>query len=84
MKDNINPDKVLIYIPLVDEGTDVARPTYAEVLGGNIFRVLPSEKYDPNNEKWKFPPGTIVKCEKKIMRDTEAKEVLLAIDKYSE
>lgn len=71
--------KVIIYIPLLDEGVPVSRPTYGEVIGANLFRVLPTEGYDPSIETWKFPPGTVVKCEKKIR---DGKELLVAIDLY--
>lgn len=55
-----------IYIPLMDEGTDVARPTQGEPRGNNIFMVLPTVDYDPEDEVWQFLPGSIVVCEEKI------------------
>ena len=51
-----------IYIPLLEEGTPVARPTQAISLGGDVFRVLATSDYDPTNETWQYPPGTIVRC----------------------
>jgi hypothetical protein len=51
-----------IYIPLLDEGTDVTRPTQAIPLRDDLFRVLPTPDYDPEDEHWKFPPGSIVRC----------------------
>ena len=85
MEDTTNLQKVLIYIPLLDESVSVARPTYGQALENNIFRVLPTEKYNPENEIWEFPPGTVVKCEKKVMLDgTQEQEVLLAIEIYKQ
>jgi hypothetical protein len=57
---------VEIFIPLLNEGTDVLRPTQGCVLGSNEIQVLPTPDYDPTNEEWEFPPGTKVRCEKEI------------------
>ena len=56
----------IIYIPLINEGTFVLRPTKAEKINDDIYRILDIEKYDPEDENWKFPPGTIVRCEKEM------------------
>jgi hypothetical protein len=74
--------KVVIYVRLLDEGVPVARPTYGEVIRDNIFRVLPTENYNPEDETWEFPPGTIVRCERKVSPDGE--EALLAVAIYKE
>ncbi len=66
-----------IYIPLLDEGTAVVRPTDAEILGENIFRVLPIR--NSTTETWEFPPGTIVKC---VIEVWSGKEVLVAREVY--
>lgn len=50
-----------IYIPLLNEGTDVLRPTQGLVLGPNEVQVLATPNYDPADEEWEFPPGTKVK-----------------------
>ena len=57
---------VEIFIPLLNEGTDVLRPTEGLVLGSNEVRVLPTPNYDPSVEEWAFPPGTKVKCAREI------------------
>jgi hypothetical protein len=64
-----------IYVELLDEGTKVARPTQGEVLGGNLFRLLPTRDYDAEDEHWEFPPGSVVRCAKE-MRNGE--EILIA------
>lgn len=80
----VGPDMefiVCIYIPLLDEGVLVIRPTTAERLGDDIFRVLPAEDYSPTTEVWAFPPGTLVQCVKEVW---EGKEVVVAKREYHE
>jgi hypothetical protein len=65
-----------IYIRLLNEGTDVFRPTTAEPVGGAQFKVLPTSTYDSESEEWEFVPGSLVECEK---RQLEGEEVLVAV-----
>jgi len=58
-------NEIEIVIELLDEGTDTWRPTKALDIGDNLFKVLPIEGYDPEDEIWAFPPGEIVRLEKK-------------------
>lgn len=60
-----------IYIQLLDEGTFCTRPTEAEPLGDGRYRVLPTPDYDPEDEKWEFPPGSIVR---KVQRKSTSGE----------
>jgi hypothetical protein len=53
-----------IFVELLDEGTTVMRPTQAEALGGDVYRLLPTADYDPEDEHWEFPPDSIVRCVK--------------------
>ena len=55
-----------IYIPLLNEGTDVLRPTQGRVLGSDEVQVLATPDYDPADEEWEFPPGTKVRCVREI------------------
>jgi hypothetical protein len=48
-----------IYMPLLNEGTDVWRPVEATPLTGNSFRV---EGDVPDYEQWAFAPGAVVLC----------------------
>jgi hypothetical protein len=64
-----------IYIPLLNEGTPVVRPTTGVPLGGNTYRVLATVDYDPNDEHWQFPPGSVVRCSSEV-KDGES--VLIA------
>jgi hypothetical protein len=58
-----------IYIPLLDEGTDVWRPAPAWNVGGNVYIVLRPDDYDPDDEHWEFPPGSTVICEERFNDD---------------
>jgi hypothetical protein len=59
-------ETVVLYIPLLNEGTDVWRPTKGVVLGPDTVQVLATEDYDPNTEEWAFPPGSTVRCAKEV------------------
>jgi hypothetical protein len=65
-----------IYIRLLEEGTEVFRPTAAEPIGSQFFKVLRTANYDEEDEVWEFAPGSAVECER---RQLEGAEVLVAI-----
>jgi hypothetical protein len=56
-----NTNKVKMYIRLLDEGTEVCRPTEALDLGNGLFKILPTAHYNSENEKWEFLPGSVVR-----------------------
>jgi hypothetical protein len=64
-----------IYIPLLDEGTPVVRPTQGEPLGGDVYRVRATTDYDPEDEHWQFPPGSVVRC---TAEKRDGQEILIA------
>jgi hypothetical protein len=66
---------VTIYIPLLNEGTSVVRPTQGVKLGENVYRVLPTQDYDPNDEEWEFPPGSVVEGTHEVR---SGREILVA------
>lgn len=68
-------NRIEIYVPLLNEGTDVVRPTFGLVLGLNEIQVLPTPNYNPTDEEWQFPPGTKVTCVREIR---EGREILVA------
>ena len=68
-----------IYIPLLNEGTPVWRPTEGEFLRELTYRVLPAKDYNPREEHWEFPPGSIVICERRVLHP--GCEVLIAVRK---
>jgi hypothetical protein len=51
-----------VYVVLLNEGTTCVRPTKGIRLGPNIYGLLPTPNYDPEDEEWEFPPGTVVEC----------------------
>ena len=55
-------DTLEIYVPLLNEGTDVLRPTKGLVIRPNIVQVVATADYDPAIEEWEFPPGSTVRC----------------------
>ena len=54
---------MVVYMPLLNEGTDVWRPVQATPLTGETYRV---EGEVPAEEEWAFPPGSVVRC---ILKD---------------
>ena len=67
---------VTIYVGLLDEGAPTSRPTQAERIGEDLFRLLPTPNYDPEDEHWEFPPGSVVRT--KTM-EYEGKKLLFAV-----
>jgi hypothetical protein len=66
-----------VHARLRDEGSSAARPTPAENEGNELFRLLAAPNYDPDDEHWEFPPGSVVRCETRIAED--GKTYLLAV-----
>ncbi len=64
-----------IYVSLLDEGTTVVRPTQGAPLGGGVYEVLATPEYDPDDEHWEFPPGSVVRC---VLEMYEGEELLVA------
>ena len=58
-------ERVTIYMPLEDEGTECWRPAEAEPHEG-VYRVLGEA---PETETWRFPPGSLVFCQPKVLSD---------------
>jgi hypothetical protein len=56
----------IVYVRLLDEGTDVSRPTEAIDLGDGLLRLLPTPNYNPEDETWEFPPNSVVRAERRI------------------
>jgi hypothetical protein len=66
---------VTIYIPLLNEGTVVHRPTQGVMIGKGVYKVLPTANYALSGEEWEFPPESIVEC---VAETREGREVLIA------
>lgn len=56
-------DRATVYVRLLDEGTDVFRPTKAECVSAGVYKLLPTLDYDPDDERWEFLPGELVRCQ---------------------
>ncbi len=68
-------EPILIYIPLLNEGTDVLRPTTGVVLQADLVEIQPTSDYNPAIEQWAFPPGSKVRC---VRESRGGREVLVA------
>jgi hypothetical protein len=64
---------VEIYIPLLNEGTEVLRPTTGQLVEPGVVQVSATIDYDPNIEEWEFPPGSKVRC----VTETRGARILL-------
>jgi hypothetical protein len=51
---------VVIYIPLLNEGTPCWRPVEGEQVDGNNYRILTAK---PADEHWPVATGDVVRCE---------------------
>ena len=56
--------------------TECSRPTRALDLGNGLFKVLPTSRYDPEDEVWEFLPDSIVRVRQ---FEFEGKEFLRAV-----
>ena len=75
MDSKSNNELVVLYVQLLDEGTYTFRPTSARTLGGGLYELLPTPKYDPEDEKWEFLPGSIVRA---VAEKLDGENVLVA------
>ena len=71
----MSTDVIQIYVRLLNEGTDVVRPTNGVVLAPDVIRVEPTKDYDSELEEWQFPPGSEVRC---VPERRGAVEILVA------
>ena len=65
-----------IFVPIEKSGIERLMPVAALHLQENIY-LIAAQPYDRFSEKWTFPPGTTVKCQKTIH---ERQEVHVAIE----
>jgi hypothetical protein len=57
---------LVIFIPLLNEGTPCWRPVDAEQLAGNNYRIL---SVQPAGERWPVATGDVVRCEPRRFSD---------------
>ena len=74
----IQGSKVEIYVPLLDEGTEVWRPVEAIKIGEGIYRIV-SDNQKPDDELWKYVTGDIVRCIRQML--SSGFESIVAIEK---
>ena len=60
------PQSITIYVSLLDEGVDVWRPVSAEHIRDDVYRIV-GEPPDPENEKWEFLSGELVRCRQQAL-----------------
>ena len=60
---------VQIYVRLLDEGTDVWRPVSATCEGSGTYRIV-GENLLPDDERWEFGTGDLVRCEERAFSGT--------------
>lgn len=77
----MNSNIETIYVELLDEGTDVARPTTGRHVKNDVYELLASPNYDPEIETWEFIPGTKVHVVEE-MRENQV--ILIARREFSE
>jgi len=58
----LSTDEIQLYMPLLNEGTDVLRPATGHFVGPDVVRVEAPDDYDPDLEEWEFSPGSEVRC----------------------
>ena len=58
--------KVILYVKLLNDGTDVWRPVAAEVVGNDLFRITGDHHEE---EEWEFGSGAVVRCEERRFSD---------------
>jgi hypothetical protein len=60
------PESVTVHVELLDEGVEVWRPVAAVKVGEGTYRL---EDQAPGGERWAFPPGSIVRCEERLLTE---------------
>ncbi|GMV42863.1 MAG: hypothetical protein AMXMBFR64_45790 [Myxococcales bacterium] len=56
-------ESVIVYVQLLNEGTEVYRPALAAPTSPTTATILVPKNYDPEDEEWEFKPGTMVRLE---------------------
>lgn len=65
-----------IYVALLGEPAETWRPVQAAPRAGGVYSIL-SKNDDPETEQWRFPSGSLVRCEPRVL---DGRELLLAVE----
>ena len=65
------PVTTTIYVYLLDEGIDCWRPVSAEHIRDDVYRIV-SEPPDPEDEKWEYLPGAVVRCRQQKLSEGDS------------
>jgi len=57
-----------IYVPMLNEGTDVWKPVMAQPISSATYRIV-SEPLDPEDEEWAYRAGQEVAVEEHVFQD---------------
>jgi len=66
----------IIYVRLLDEGTDVWRPVLGTHISGDVYVIHKTGDYDPDVESWEFAPESRVRCK---VETRHGRQLLLAV-----
>jgi len=66
----------ILFMPLLNEGTDVWRPVAAERLNDGSYRIVGP---CPNDEEWAFAPGSVVSSQLRAFANGEEHLVAVSI-----
>lgn len=58
-----------IYVALLDEGVNVWRPVPALRVDTDTYVILKPDDHDPEDERWEFPPGSVVTVKDRKLSD---------------
>jgi hypothetical protein len=67
-----------IYVRLLGEGVEVYRPVRASMVSTTTYILGGTDVYDPEDEEWEFPPGSLVNVQERTLN---GEIVLVAISK---
>jgi hypothetical protein len=74
----IETNELKILVALLDDGVAAWRPVRAKKIDAWTYLILHENEYDSGDEKWQFPPGTLVICE---LQKLENELCLIAVKK---
>lgn len=71
---------VVIFVELLNEGTEAFRPVIAEAISDGHLRILELPEYQNLEEEWAAPPGSFVRSVKRTTYSGDEISVAVLID----